>query len=81
MNVGDWRGFVADDDPRMIWSCSRHGRMGVVGAIVEDCLPVDGVLIRLKCRRVSRACILANIDTLGMKFALQSLASSLCPSQ
>jgi len=81
VNVGDWRGFDDDDDPRMIWSCSRHGRMGVVGAIVEDCLPDEGVTIRLKCRMVIRACILANIDTLGMKFALQSLASSRCPSQ
>jgi hypothetical protein len=67
VNVGDCRGLDDDDEPRMIWSCSRQGSMGVADAIVDDCLPGDGVIIRLKCRVVSRACILANIGILGMK--------------
>jgi hypothetical protein len=55
----------------MIWSCSRQGNIGVLGAILEYCLAVDDVMFRLKCRVVSRACILANIGTLGMKLALR----------
>jgi len=46
--------------------------MGVTEAIVDDCLPVDGVLIRVKCRALIRACILANVGTLSMKLALRS---------
>jgi hypothetical protein len=49
----------------MIWSCSRQGNIGVLGAILEYCLAVDDVMFRLKCREVSRACILDN-GTLGM---------------
>jgi hypothetical protein len=45
--------------------------MGVTDAIVDDCLAVDGGIIRLECRVVNRACILTNDDTLGMKIGLQ----------
>jgi hypothetical protein len=72
VNVGDCRGFDDEDEPRMIWSCSRQDRIGVLGAMSKDCLAVDGVVIRLGCRVVSRACILPSNGTLGMKLALQS---------
>jgi hypothetical protein len=71
VNVGDCKGFDDEDEPRMIWSCSRQDRIGVLDAMLKDCLGVDEVIIRLECRVVNRACILTNDDTLGMKVGLQ----------
>jgi hypothetical protein len=78
VNVGDCRGLDDDDEPRIILSCSRQDRIGVLGAMSKDCLTVDGVVICLRCRVVSRACILTNNDGLGMKVGLQFRSSSSC---